>query len=262
MSVTKLGGGGVSALAQWPLMFPDEPPEKFYRRFAQAAGDEHTVRVLVEPSLSFPKHGPIELVDTHIRLFHNVPFKSTENYIEFRINGKKAHIEEAKFDEENMGQSLARRYVREIGALAQERGCEKITLQAQRSVGGYAWAKFGFKPDSREQWRKLAKVIDNRLHENDGVYTVEYIGKRVISELDYRAIKDVLAEKEPEAIWKLLELQTPLGKAGGRPLTLAKALLLGTKWDGVLSTDARSEGWQRFSEYTQPLKEQHVAIGA
>lgn len=137
-----------------------------------------------------------------------------------------------------------------------------ITLLADWAVGGYAWAKFGFCPKSEDEWKNLAHNVRKKLSAKGGNYAINYNkSKWPISKDEYEAIQMILAENSPDAIWHLLELQTPLGKSGGHMITTAKALLMGTSWEGKLSTSPDSEGWQRFQEYVQPQREASMAVG-
>lgn len=104
----------------WNQVFPHTTKEELHRRFAKAAGDAD-LKMHVQFHTE-PVSGKTCVTGVEVKLCHNSGFDAKKNYIKFRINKNGCHIKGAEFDAGNMGNRLARRYMQEIGALAQEQG--------------------------------------------------------------------------------------------------------------------------------------------
>lgn len=92
----------------------------------------------------------------------------------------------------------------------QEMGVEEIVLQANISVGGYAWARAGFVPRSPEDFRW---------------YMNERLLTKALPEEDYRLVKTLIDTTPAET------LAYDLAKATLGDRKIGKELLLGAKWE-------------------------------
>ncbi|MBY0408356.1 MAG: hypothetical protein K2Q01_11755 [Rickettsiales bacterium] len=253
-----------SSLHQWDDAL-HMPMDAYYDRFRKSAGPEATLRVNVKLTYAdLPKNGhTLSSIDT--QLFHNVPFDSKKNVLRFAIKNGICSLETADLFDDQMGKHIAKGYMRDIAATAREHGCKSITLSAGLSVGGYAWAKYGFYPKNQEQWMEACDFVDSQLKRDSGSqnYHVEFNGKPYpISKSEFDGVKAVIASSDPKAIWHLLEFTRVLDVQGDREITLAKALLMGSTWDGKLELDEQSQSWKRFMAYTERNLAQAQHAGA
>lgn len=98
-----------------------------------------------------------------------------------------------------------------------ELGISRIVITANIALGGYVWARFGFKPTSAA-WPELRREIEARLD-------------RLPVESGLRAdILTALERDGPESIWQIAYLGVMLGTG----VDLGRSLLAGTAWEGVL----------------------------
>jgi hypothetical protein len=127
-------------------------------------------------------------------------------------------------------------------------GIDRVGLSAG-DVGAYAWAKYGWLPQSVEEWRNLKKGIKTRME----AMAQEAPKGQPYGRIDPEDRRDVLAmlrSNRPSVIWGVADLTTPTGgeNRGGRPLTLGKALLLDQKWRGTLDLNNPRQ-MRRFDDY-------------
>lgn len=95
-------------------------------------------------------------------------------------------------------------------------GIKKINIHANISVGGYAWARYGFVPN-QYSWDSLRGTLTRRLD-------------TVISDPAVRAkAKVILNMSDPKGIWLLAGMNDKVGDT-----TVGKKLLLHTDWSGSI----------------------------
>lgn len=115
-------------------------------------------------------------------------------------------------------------------------GAERVTLTAGLDVGGYAWAKYGFKPESCEETIELFDQVQWNLKQLS------------LPSRTHRLVSKLLENTDPRTVWTLSDLQHEVNDGDGRKTTLGKALLLGTCWQGELELkDQVSRA--RFQQY-------------
>ena len=117
-------------------------------------------------------------------------------------------------------------------------GIQKVTLQAALSVGGYAWAKYGFKPNLGRETTQLFKTVSDRLQD---------MGEAVPTSVR-RVVERLLAKGDPKAIWAISDLDGVTVRRANKDVPLGKALLLGTAWKGALDLQDL-EARARFDQY-------------
>lgn len=125
------------------------------------------------------------------------------------------------FREQFQGRGLAKSILANNFAIYEQQGIDKVDLYAAITVGGYAWAKYGWqlKPKEVEEG-KLDKQIRARME------TLELPPKTK------KTVEAILESKSPKKNWALADLKQKVTK-DGKETTLAKALLLGTRWAGT-----------------------------
>lgn len=127
------------------------------------------------------------------------------------------------------GSGLGKNILRSSVDMWRHLGMKQVTLTANIDVGGYAWARYGFKPRA-DAWKDLKRTVRDRVP--DG-----------ISE-ESRAVVDAALESEdPRAIWSLADLREDVDGQ-----SLGKRLLLDTKWAGELDLED-AQAVQRFEAY-------------
>jgi hypothetical protein len=122
-------------------------------------------------------------------------------------------------------------------AMYQQLGISRVTLFAALEVGGYAWAKYGFRPDGRRETRQLYRQVAERLSGLQGVPS----GARTV-------LRRLVENEDPKGIWAISDLNGLKVRQGGREVPLGKALLLGTTWRGVLDLQD-PQARARFEQY-------------
>ena len=121
--------------------------------------------------------------------------------------------------------------------LYDEAGIRKVTMFAGLQVGGYAWAKYGFRPASARDARELLEDVEDRLGAMAGVPAPAR-----------RTVERLVQSGDPKAIWAISDLEGVRGARRGHETTLGKALLLGTCWRGVLDLED-PQARARFDQY-------------
>jgi GNAT superfamily N-acetyltransferase len=128
---------------------------------------------------------------------------------------------------------VAKQLMRDQIDVYKQMGIDKVTLLANIDVGGYAWAKYGYAP-SIGDWRAVANAAQQRL-----------AGLQSLPPEIKQAVEQLLASRDPKAIWALADIRFPVGDS-----TLGKRLLLDQSWHGTLDlTDAASLA--RFDAYVR-----------
>jgi len=134
-------------------------------------------------------------------------------------NTRYAYHNLLNFDKEFQGKGLAKSVLRSNFALYDRLKIDKVDLYAAITVGGYAWAKYGWqlKPDSID---KLAEQVRER------------VDKMKLKPKDKKVVDAILKAKGPKMNWALSDLRQKVEK-DGEETTLGKALLLGSRWAGT-----------------------------
>jgi len=118
-------------------------------------------------------------------------------------------------------------------------GVDRITLHANIDVGGYAWLKYGFLPDSQRGVEELKNHIG---------FALDTIKNEVDPTLA-AAMEASIANTEPESLWDLADL-TLKATYGGIEQSIGKHLFLGSDWHGFLDLKNQSQ-MARFRAYTR-----------
>src|SRR3954468_19201595 len=94
-------------------------------------------------------------------------------------------------------------------------------LIAGRTVGGYAWARMGWRP-TMESWESLKGQIRERLKTH----------VLMLTERERKVIDSAIQRDDPRMIWRLADLNRVIEKDGHEDMSIGKVLLLGTAWVG------------------------------
>lgn len=147
--------------------------------------------------------------------------------IERTIAMTKDYVDHELFEifEHAQGSGFAKKTLIEAVALYKALGIARVRLLANINVGGYAWAKYGFRPDA-DEWEYLSK--ENLL---EALPSVEGLTDDAVE-----AIEKLLKNTDPKALWALADS------------VYGKQLLLGSNWSGYLYLDD-TEAMARFNSY-------------
>jgi hypothetical protein len=182
---------------------------------------------------------------------------NTDNFRAIRFftrdeNGLHIRHQYFKVDVKKQGKGVAKEFLKHSIATYQKMGAKDITLEANIDVGGYAWAKFGFVPND---WKALKTEISKRLkHLNLNSETVQYVEQLFLSR-DSATIRKIAYLNTPVKIPLLnksnfinYNFKEFVKKYNNSTLSLGKALLLGTSWEGKLDLHDK-ESMQCFDAY-------------
>ena len=145
------------------------------------------------------------------------------NIIRSKAKGLVVEHSEFRLSKERQGNGTAKKVLASSIRLYEELGVDRIELNANIDVGGYAWARYGFTPATKKEWRGLADALMLRL------------SKLTVSDAD--SVKALLSSDNPKAIRAVAALREPVSDplSGGAMVPLGKALLLGMNWQGSLN---------------------------
>ena len=143
-----------------------------------------------------------------------------------------------ELDRQCQGRGIAKDLLANSIKLYDQAGIQRVTLSAALSVGGYAWAKYGFRPNPGRETAQLFETVKERL---------EGLGEAVPKPV-HTVVERLLAKGDPKAIWAISDLDGVTVRRGSKDVPLGKALLLGTAWKGALELQDR-EARARFDQY-------------
>ena len=162
------------------------------------------------------------------------------------VIGDNAHHGLLRLRHELNGSGIARDILRESFELYQRIGVKTVDLDANINVGGYAWAKYGFKPDVGE-WERFTryateklKVLESSAPALEG--SARGVLRGAMSDAERRALEKLLQSRDPRTIWAIAEFETASG------VKVGKELLLGSFWHGEIDLSDR-EAMARFEAY-------------
>lgn len=149
----------------------------------------------------------------------------------FKTGQKELYIDSVELSGEDQAAGVVKKYMREIYTLAKDAGATKLGLTAGLDVGGYAWAKYGFKP-TIQAWETLKKDLYAK--------SAKLGYQTLLPEEKSKLLNVLLSSDDPASIFTLSD-------------TVGKELLMGSMWEGALNfTDAESVA--RFLGYIGELK--------
>jgi hypothetical protein len=158
-------------------------------------------------------------------------------------------LEEFQVAPTEQGRGLGKEVLASQVALTQKLGGDHISLRANIDVGGYAWAKYGFTPYPQE-WDEIRK------NSFDGMQLKLAAIKEENPDISSATLKVAGAALRTKgnndfATGKIIGVVADLNESvtvGGKSMSMGKALLLGTQWDGSLDFKDESS-MTRFKSY-------------
>ena len=170
----------------------------------------------------------------------------------FRKTATGASVYHAFFEAGRTGSGSGRHLFRTSMGLYQQYGIKEVTVTANIDVGGYAWARFGYKASN---WPSLQRELKSRLDTlSRGVLAVQirdtagntrrWDSVPALTAEQVRKVRQVLENADPRTVWAIADM-----KVGGR--SVGKEMLLGTSWAGVIPLDDAS-AMERFTNYVTP----------
>jgi hypothetical protein len=145
---------------------------------------------------------------------------------------KKLHIEDAEVSKDAQSQGVMKNYMK--GILATVEGASsvfnRISLVANIDVGSYAWARYGFCPQSPAELRSIVRNAEKRANElvTSGDAETRALGEQALKVLDSGG--DHLGER----LWDISALSKKLPESGEK---LGYYLLESKEWNGELRLD-------------------------
>lgn len=167
-----------------------------------------------------------------------------ERYI--HLNPANKYVDHAYFTlpKSKQGSNIGKRLFQNSLQLYDHLGLEHISVHANIDVGGYAWARYGFK-QTAEDWLRFAAIrLRNNLAKADaeGVFNLSEELRAARPE-----VERLLASADPASIRMLAAIDIPVPGPIDK-LTLGKKMLLGSDWYGtVYLTD--QEDYSIFHAY-------------
>jgi hypothetical protein len=147
-----------------------------------------------------------------------------------------AHNDLLAIDKRVQGSGFARAFNHNLIEWYRRSGVDRIELNANIDVGGYAWASQGYdfaSPRAFFSWAAEAKLKVHKLYQQQESLAEE-LGvpvDKVGALLDqFRALLERAAEGEPISAYEFSQA----GRSPGDSTWLGKLVMLGTSWDGVL----------------------------
>jgi len=230
---------------QWIYIFGDKTPEELYKQLAHS--DDIFIKISLH-DIDREPNAEIRIVDNT-----NSAFFAIKN-----VGSSTAELSEARTLDQSNG--ISKKYLWSLSKTLQEIGTKNLCLTAMQ-IGGYAWAKYGFLPDSMG-WSALQEQIRNRLNENKK--QIKFRDENYyLSDAEIIAIDKVLKSNFndlPVAFPQLTELNRPIDTIDGHKITVGKALLIDTGWQGILPLDENNPSFKRFKAYTAPSQERQQQI--
>jgi GNAT superfamily N-acetyltransferase len=132
----------------------------------------------------------------------------------------------------DQGKGIGKKFMRELYTATKDMGLPSIKLLAGLDVGGYAWAKYGFKPLAID-WTELRGYL-TKMFETKGL-------AKTLPVVQSKLFKAVMASDDSAMIYALAD--SPMGYD----------LLAGRWWEGALSL-SDPEAVTRFLTYIGELK--------
>jgi hypothetical protein len=242
-SVSTAGGDSDMTLREWKSIFGERSPKEVFARFNHQGTSILTLEIEAHQggraTINLLPRGNKNAISDRIS-FYITP-NDPQPYVRFnRVRTSDTH----------QGEGRVRQHLAAAVELFKEMGITRCLLDTEK-VGGYAWAKFGFAPASAKEWNDLKSAISERL--TDDGKTIRFNNKPyALTPDETQAIQHVLHApyaKAPAALPALTELTRTLCNKGKHTITIGKAVLLDTKWSGILPLKDGHPGYERFKTY-------------
>lgn len=187
-------------------------------------------------------YSAIRVKDNHVEIYHEGPKGYISRIFKLSDRGDRYVVHNLmSLNDKDQGKGLGALLLRDTIESYKEMGIKEIKLTANIDVGGYAWAKYGFKLDLE----KDPESVNEMKNELRGTLA-DLVKTHAITPRLGLSVERILNKMDSDSLWRLSDMTAPIGKAEGAPL--GKVLLKGTHWSGSLNlTDEKS--MTRFNRY-------------
>lgn len=152
-----------------------------------------------------------------------------------------------RIDPQYQNANIAKRVMLSSVGLYDNIGVNRIAMQANIDVGGYAWARYGFSPTS-DSWNDLKVHISSKLELIDDGRILPLIDGDISYTSDVTSIRQKIVNSDnPKDIWAIAAMPSRV-LVDGTETTLGKAMLIGSMWKGDLDM-ADHEAYARLLAY-------------
>lgn len=189
----------------------------------QSVTGDLTVTVRTEP-------GGYRPASVSIRATDGAGLNITRDFYRHPNGDLTVHHSYFEIPEDRQGQGLAKSVLKDSMTQYEGMGLKSIDMLANLDVGGYAWAKFGYKAASPA---RMAHTMEYKLEEHN------------FTDHQREAIRTVINEhrNDPKLPWHLAGLTDGSN-------TIGKTLMLNTNWDAKFDLDDH-ESVKRFKAYVK-----------
>ncbi len=174
-----------SAMIQWNKFYPKSTPKQIYNKLISSVGYNNKIKIEIE---FYPNENK-----SYIDINHGSN-NNSNNVIDFEIslNGK-AKLRSFSLATEEQGNGLAKKYLGGLVDILKQNHVKTISLGAWE-IGGYAWAKYGFCPETPKEWDFLKTAIKERINTKNK--TIEFSGETYpITASELTAINKIMDSK-------------------------------------------------------------------
>lgn len=239
----------------WQNIFNTITPEQLYNRIRRVAGNNNDVKLDIEL--------PAGIDPGELSIVHNSSFERPVQHINFSITrNKEAALDNAHFLKESRGNSIAKGYLREAVGILKEIGVKEVSINAN-GLGGYAWAKYGFTPNDKVVWGTVSTPIKRRIDQDNNEIFLSGKQWYGITEDEKKVLNATLHSDSQYDILHITQLNRVVGQVDGHDITVGKAALIDTSWNGKLLLEDGNPGYEQFKAYTEDtyrLRQQESGI--
>lgn len=131
------------------------------------------------------------------------------------------------------GDGVGAQVIADALALYPRLGILEIGLVAGLTAGGSVWPRFGFRPVDADEWSNVKRTVRRNARTLPQAAWHAYVGGPPA--LD-QALRRILADERPDAIWMLHKLDhgRQAAQAANLPHSVGDWLLQGSRWRGIL----------------------------
>lgn len=211
--------------------------------------DIHTIAR--EPDYDAPrtlntKTGDYERPDrTMVRgKLYNEAGKEVGNFVRsVRDGGKEVHHDYLRLTKEYEGKGFAMEFNRNAENHYLANGVERVTLLANIDVGGYAWARQGYEPVSKEEFDSLKRDLlgNGGGGKGDGDFDLRVKNTTEKMDAEIRRRIDGARSIVQIASMKINKGWAVKWEGKDKGYHIGKAILLGSSWQGIKRLDPRDK---------------------
>lgn len=175
--------------------------------------------------------------------------------LKLKRDKKELYIDYISLEENSQGGGSVKKFFKSALPEFYKNGVRKVTLTANDDAGGYAWAKYGFNLKNKNEAIELSKQLKDKIEFG---LIADYADSNPKAKKELDVTKKLLEKhsKDVKLPRVISDIQTPeinewlaqQNKNAKIKPSLAKHLLMNTKWDGVLSLKDKTS-MDRLNKY-------------